>query len=61
MLGFLIGDCDRVSFCYQATYFHNIYRSVIMLLPNLFEISQWVQKLLERGTDRQTNADTMTT
>ena len=38
-------------FCYQALYFHKTCRGVIMPLASLFEISQWVQKLIEM--DRQ--------
>lgn len=56
----LPGDCDRVSFCYQAIYFHKTCRDVIMLQPNLFEISQWVQKLLEMAR-QETDGDTMAT
>lgn len=44
-------DCDRIYFCYQALYFHKTCRGIIMPLPPLFEISQWVQKLIEM--DRQ--------
>lgn len=55
---FTVGDCDRVSFCYWARYFHKICRDAITVMPNLFEIRRWAQKLLETWTDRQTGTDT---